>query len=304
MKEWMFDEYTNYEQRIRRLSENTLRAYKRDIEGFIDFCQREQLAPQVVTYPVVRAWVNELVRGGIKPRSVNRKLSTMRGYFDFLSREKVVGQNPFTRMRGLRMETKLPIHMYHNEIQEFIDSTGSDFKGLRDKLIFELLYSTGCRVSELVGINTRDLKNSNSFKVKGKGNKERFVYLTSNTRKTLNEYLARRNLRVNAREADAARALLLSNKYARISTRGVFHIITSYASRLGFIKKIGPHTFRHSFATGLVENDADIRIVQELLGHASLSTTQVYTHIGINRLKRIYRQAHPHGSYTNRRSTI
>jgi integrase/recombinase XerC/integrase/recombinase XerD len=195
----------------------------------------------------------------------------------------------------MKTEQSLPDFLFENEIDDLLKLPDGDFWGLRDTCIFELLYSTGCRISELTGINIADISlKERTVRVKGKGNRDRIVYLGRGAAEALKEYLPKKNGFVDKNDVDAVHALFLNYRGRRITQRGIFGIINKYVTRLGLMKRVGPHTFRHSFATHLINRGADVRAVQELLGHSSLSTTQIYTHMGLARLKSIYSESHPH----------
>ncbi|MDC7124029.1 MAG: tyrosine-type recombinase/integrase, partial [Spirochaetales bacterium] len=216
-------------------------------------------------------------------------------YYKWLLLQGYIGFNPFDNIRSLKKQHKLPDYLFEKEIDALIALTGTGFTGIRDRFILELLYSTGCRVSEAVSINISDIDfKDHAIKVSGKGQKERIVFLGKRAMNCLEEYLALRNIRADKDDPDAVNALLLNFRGARITQRGIAGIIEKYVSKSGIVKNVSPHTFRHSFATHLVEHGADIRVVQEMLGHESLSTTQIYTHMGIERLRDVYNQAHPH----------
>jgi site-specific recombinase XerD len=216
--------------------------------------------------------------------------------------------NPFAEVRGLRTPKRLPSFLFEDEMARLVDlpetaaagraspDRGSDdgFWRLRDHTVLEVLYSTGCRVSELVALDLADLDlGTGTARVTGKGDKERNVFLGGSALACLREYLLKRTGRA-AGDADSAAALFLNQRGRRITDRGVRFILAGWLAQAGLGKRVTPHTFRHSFATHLLDRGADIRAVQELLGHASLSTTQVYTHVGLERLKKVYRRAHPH----------
>ena len=228
--------------------------------------------------------------------TVNRRLSALKGYYEWRRRRIPGSVNPFLSSRTVKKGRRLPGYLTHEEIEVFLDSTGTDFAGLRDKVLFELLYSTGCRVGEICSLNVSDVIRR-QVRVRGKGNKERMVFIGNRAAEALEEYLPVR-LEFSAEDTDSRRALILDLRGERLTTRGVYYLIRRYAASTGMAKKVTPHTFRHSFATHVLDEGADIRTVQELLGHASLSTTQIYTHTGIERIKQVYRLSHPHAKRT------
>ncbi|MFW5684246.1 MAG: tyrosine-type recombinase/integrase, partial [Spirochaetota bacterium] len=202
---------------------------------------------------------------------------------------------PLEGVRGLRKQRHLPTFLFEAEMGRLLTLEGDDFTTLRDRLILELLYSTGCRISELVMINLDDIDfKRGRILVHGKGRKDRIVFLGKTAREVLADYLPYRSERLARLGRRDEKALVMNANGQRITQRGVAGIIQKRVLEKGIAKRVSPHTFRHSFATHILDHGADIRVVQELLGHSSLSTTQVYTHLGLGALKRIYEQAHPH----------
>lgn len=290
------DEYCTYLRSVRALSDATVRSYRTDLGRLERWMRIEELEERELDHRVVRGFVAALSREGLATTTVNRILSSARGYFDYRVRFGVIPSNPMKSISGLKRGPRLPGFLFESEIESLMELPGDDFKGMRDRLIMEMLYSTGCRVSELVDINLEDVEiRSGSILVRGKGGKERFVFLGSKAKQALREYLAIRSLRRPERDSvDSSRALIWNLRGQRLTQRGVAMILEEYVQKSGILKRVSPHTFRHSFATHLLDHGADIRAVQEMLGHSSLSTTQVYTHVGIERLKRVYVGAHPH----------
>jgi integrase/recombinase XerC len=225
----------------------------------------------------------------------------VRGWYRYMERRNIVHANPFAEIRSLRTEKRLPSFLFEDEMARLIEMPSHDacpdhdaFWKLRDRAVLETLYSTGCRISELVSLNLSDVDLKNrTARVLGKGSRERYVFLGAAAVEALSDYMT---LRVaHARKTDeSARALFINRRDGRITDRGVRFVLSEYLSRANLGKRVTPHTFRHSFATHLLDRGADIRAVQELLGHASLSTTQVYTHVGVEKLRKVYRRAHPH----------
>jgi integrase/recombinase XerC/integrase/recombinase XerD len=186
--------------------------------------------------------------------------------------------------------------MSEKEIVKLLSMPDDTYAGTRDRAILELLYSTGCRVAEVHSMNLRDVvRGKKAVRVRGKGGKERYVFLGGPAREALGLYIGQRKNHVRTEDPDAVRALFLNLKGGRLTQRGIALIIEKYLVNSGISKRVSPHTFRHSFATHLIDHGADIRMVQEMLGHSSVSTTQIYTHVGLEKLKKVYREAHPHG---------
>jgi tyrosine recombinase XerC len=294
------EEYLDYLS-SRNLSPHTLASYRHDLSLYDAFLRERGVSEEEAGLTDARAFVSRLASGGLSARSVNRIVSGVRGYYRFRERFAGGGANPFSDIRSLRTEKRLPSFLFEEEMTRLLElpgrtgSCGEDpFLALRDRAVLEMLYSTGCRISELVSLDVTDVNlRERSAVVMGKGSKERIVFIGTQALAVLREYLLRRGVRA-ARDSDSARALFVNGRGRRLTDRGVRFILGSYIRTAGLAKKVTPHTFRHSFATHLLDRGADIRAVQELLGHASLSTTQVYTHVGVERLKKVYRRAHPH----------
>ncbi len=294
------ERFLDYCRSVRGLSENTVHAYGLDIERFFDFTRGRGIEDDAITEKTARSFMSELSKEKKSAGTMNRSLSSIKRFFSWKIRYGNGEINPFSGIKSLKNPRTLPDFFFESEIKKLIALPDDTFWGWRDKTIFELLYSTGCRISELVGINIMDISFAEkSIRVIGKGGKERFVFLGKAALNTLREYLGAKNGYIDKDNVDAAAALFINYKGRRISQRGIFDIIQKYVQKLGIEKRISPHTFRHTFATHLVNRGADIRMVQEMLGHASLSTTQIYTHMGVARLKKIYSEAHPHARRKN-----
>jgi tyrosine recombinase XerC len=300
----MHDDYLSYLGGVRKLSPHTLESYAKDLSKYEAFLKAGDVPPEKAGVAEARGFVAWLTREGLSPRSVNRMVSGVRGWYRFMERRGEAGSNPFAEIRSLRTEKRLPMFLFEDEMARLVEMPsrepcpdGEEFWKLRDRAVLETLYSTGCRISELVSLNCADidLKN-NTARVMGKGAKERNVFLGAAASEALREYMGLRPMHADAARPDDSRAVFLNQRGGRITDRGVRFILGEYLSRANLGKHVTPHTFRHSFATHLLDRGADIRAVQELLGHASLSTTQVYTHVGTERLKKVYRRAHPHAT--------
>lgn len=290
--------YLSYLAGTRRLSNDTVRAYRRDLYLYEDYLGREELEWDKVDSRAARNFLSELSARGDAAASINRSLSALRRFYDYYWKKDRVNVNPFKEISGLKKGRRVPLVLYSRDWDSLIDAVeGNDFENCRDRLLLELLYSTGCRVSEAAGINLKDFTRSyRELKVTGKGKKERIVFLGEPARDALQAYLPLREFRQDHLDPDAARALFLNQRGHRLTVRGIALLIQECVRRAGLTGKISPHSFRHTFATDMLNNGANIREVQEMLGHASLSTTQVYTHVGIEHLKQVYRKAHPHGN--------
>ena len=294
----MREGYVNYLKRVRGLSPHTVDGYRHDLALYEEFLSAEELEVSHVTPRQARGYISSLTREERSPATVNRALSVLKGYYGYLLKQEMVSSNPFASIGSVKRGKDLPEVLFESEIQKILeepDLDGDTFYALRNKLILELLYSTGCRVSELVGIDITDISvKAGSILVRGKGEKERVVFLGGDATQSLLTYLPYRKSRVKSDDPASAGALLINARGSRITRRSIGSIVRVYAGALQLPKRVSPHTFRHSFATHLLDRGADLRAVQEMLGHANLSTTQVYTHLGFDRLKAAYRSAHPH----------
>ena len=288
-------DYLAYLESVRQLSPASVRAYRGDLIAFGLWLERSGLTEDDVDQALARRYIAHLSRQNAAPTTINRVLSSLKGYFRFLVRTGVKSGSAMDGVRGLRRHRRLPTFLFEDEVAALLRVDGADFTSVRDRLILELLYSTGCRISELVTINLDDIDfTGGRVLVHGKGKKDRFVFLGRPAGEALLVYLPVRSARLNRSGLREEKALVLNSNGHRITQRGVAGIIQKRIVEKGIAKKVSPHTFRHSFATHILDRGADIRIVQELLGHSSLSTTQVYTHLGLGQLKKIYDAAHPH----------
>lgn len=302
-------DWLHHLREVRRLSEATIRSYRRDMAAWTAFLSERGMKDADAGVPEARSFMARMSARHIAPATVNRRLSALKGYYEWRRRREPEIRNPFAELRGVRKGRRLPGCLTHEELEAFIDAAGSDFAGLRDRVLFELLYSTGCRVGELCALNIEDVRHRR-VRVKGKGSRERLVFIGDKAAGALADYLPSRmqrssgaGLETPGKTPDEERALILDLRGRRLTPRGVYYLIRRFAVITGCAKAVSPHSFRHSFATHLLDEGADIRGVQEMLGHASLSTTQIYTHTGIERIKQVYRQSHPHAGRKTTRET-
>ncbi|MDZ7262712.1 MAG: tyrosine recombinase XerC [candidate division KSB1 bacterium] len=283
----------------RNYSEYTIRSYQTDLYQFFDFLQdRFQTSEYLLTTvdkSTFRAFLSLLAQQGLKARSINRKLACLRSFFNYLVKEGVLGANPTVNLFSLKMEKRLPGNLSFEAIWKALQIPNEEEAlGLRDKAILELFYGTGIRLGELAGLNVDDVDFHNGLiKVKGKGSRERLVPLGKIASITVKKYLQRRQELFCLTTLPDREALFLNKFGRRLSRRGIQRRVDKFLSYVSESGKTHPHVLRHSFATHLLDEGADLSAVKELLGHASLSTTQVYTQVTTERLKRVYRQAHP-----------
>jgi len=288
--------YLAYLGAIRSLSPRTITAYADDLRLFEASCARSGRSVEEAGPSEAREFVAGLVRGGYATSSVNRALSAVKGFYRYLVRFGQAASNPAKDVESLPMARTLPDFMFEDEMAGFIESASDDgFAGARDRAIFETLYSTGCRVSELSGLRLADVDlSAGRARVTGKGSKERTVFLSGKAVEAIAAWLPFRRARL-ASDSPESR-LFLNAKSGPLSPRGVAYIVERRALASGRRKRLSPHGFRHSFATHLVGRGADIRVVQALLGHENISTTQIYTHVDMARLRAVYDGAHPHAA--------
>ena len=282
----------------KKYSQHTAVAYENDIEMFELYLSREFSESKVsnANYSQIRSWIVKLVSSNVTNRTINRKVSSLNSYYKFLLKIQSIEFNPLTQHKALKVSKKLQIPFSETEITSVLNLIETDsFEGLRDKLIVELFYSTGMRRTELVNLQLSDVDISQGqLKVLGKRNKERFIPLLSTVIRTYQAYLIERS---NLKEVQDSKSLLLTRKGFKIYEKLVYRVIVNYFDTISSKVKKSPHILRHSFATHLLNNGADLNSVKELLGHSSLASTQVYTHSSVAELKKVYEKAHPRTSF-------
>ncbi|MBE6152891.1 MAG: tyrosine recombinase XerC [Firmicutes bacterium] len=293
MEQYLSEFLENIEYQ-RGYSENTIINYENDIEEFISFLKKDGINKlKDVDYGVVRLYLKELYDKKYSRNSVSRKLSSLRSFFKYLHTKKKIEMNPFTLVSSPKKEKRLPKFLYNEDIEKIFEVPNiTNPLGQRDSLILELLYDTGIRVGELVNIKLKDIDCSNkTIRILGKGNKERIVLFGVYLDDILNLYIneGRKELLKNKN----SEYLILNAQGNNITTRGVRLIVENIIKKACINIHVTPHTLRHTFATHLLENGADLLTVKELLGHSSLGSTQVYTHITNERLRNVYLNSHP-----------
>jgi len=293
-----FTAYRDYLKLEKNYSDHTVKAYLADLNRFLDFSRDEYQLESIeeVPYSIIRSWIVSMVEGGVSNRSINRKVSSLKSYYKFLLKTGTLNSSPLAKHKALKTRTKVQVPFSQKEIEMVIELLGAEegFEGLRNKLIVELFYSAGLRRAELVGLQLADLDlEQRTLKVLGKRNKERLLPLLPSVASTLGAYLAEREKLADLRDPEF---LLLSKKGVKLYETLVYRIINNYFSKASQKVKRSPHILRHSFATHLLNEGADLNAVKELLGHSSLASTQVYTHNSIARLKEVYQNTHPRNS--------
>lgn len=289
-------EFCDYLKYQRNYSELTIESYQREIMQFVDYLKRESVHGfQDVEYQFLRGYLIFLHDQNLNTSTINHKLSTLRSFYRFLQREEYVSDNPFLLIESLKTIQKNPDFLYVDEMEELLDSIDTSTPlGVRNKAMLELMYASGLRCSEVVNLTLAQLDFQNQILlIHGKGNKDRYVPFHDYASDWLKDYIddARKTL-MNVQHQDHDFVFVNKNG-GRMTNRGVQNIVERISMNYDASRKIHPHTFRHSFATHLLESGVDLRIVQELLGHANLSTTQVYTHISNKYLKEVYDETHP-----------
>ena len=284
------NKFITYLSSEKRFSEHTIKSYTTDLKQFTSFLLAEfQIIDEIneISFQIIRTWIASLLEKGINPRSVNRKISTLKTYFKFLIREGELVENPMMKVVAPKSKKRLPVFIEEDQIASLLNEVQFEegFVGQRNKLIIELFYVTGIRLSELINIKISDVDfNNQSIKVLGKRNKERIIPLSSNVVNDLNIFI----------ENNQKNKYLFTNlEGEKLYNKLVYRLVNKYIGEISSVNKKSPHILRHTFATHMLNNGADINAIKELLGHANLSATQVYTHNTIEKLKTVYKQAHP-----------
>lgn len=290
------ERFIQYIQFEKRYSPHTVSAYQSDLDQFFKFLNEPEPTvnhPAEITYQHIRSWMVHLM-GEMTARSVNRKIATLRKYFKFLLREGVIVDNPASKIQSPKNVKHLPVVVEDEKLNAMLNSKevfGDDFEGTRNKLVLEILFGTGIRLAELVGLKEQDINMyDGTIKVLGKRNKERIVPINHELKLLLEQYT---DLKKKHFSHNNSVTLIVTNKGSDVYPKFIYLIVHKYLSYISTQNKKSPHVLRHTFATSLLNRGADLNAIKELLGHANLSATQVYTHNSVERLKSIYKQAHP-----------
>ncbi len=284
----LIESYLSYLLLEKKYSRHTVTAYSKDIQSFQLFIGKSVLK---IEYSMIRTWIVSLVEDGLSNRSINRKVSSLNSFYKFLLQIEEIKKNPLSRHKALKVAKRVLVPFSELELDDVIKKIGEGvgFERVRDKLIVELLYSTGIRRSELINLKIKDVDlDAGVLKVLGKRNKERYVPILKSVKQSVQEYFLERK----KMELDTP-FLFVTSKGNKIYGTLVYRVINSYFSSVSMKVKKSPHVIRHSFATHLLNEGADLNSVKELLGHSSLASTQVYTHTSLGHLKKVYNQAHP-----------
>lgn len=278
----------------KRYSQHTLISYQTDLEQFFAYLSSQFDSPDVpaITAMFIRSWLAEMKEDGLESRSLNRKISSLKSFFRFQLKNGVIQQSPMTTIVSPKLNKRLPVFVEEKDIQTLFDYVefSADWKGRTEKLVLQLFYSTGMRLSELIGLKESQVDDSlKQVKVLGKGNKERIIPVSAELVQLLREYIKEKPVQQEERDP----RLFLTEKGKPLQPRQVYGFVKQHLATVTTIQQKSPHILRHSFATHLMNNGADLNAVKELLGHSSLAATQVYTHNTIEKLKEVFRKAHP-----------
>ena len=287
----MIESFLKYLKFEKRFSRHTLVSYQTDLKQFKEFLSTFDSTPEAATHIDVRAWIVSLVENQISARSINRKIATLRSFYKFLLKREIITTDPSSRIKVLKTAKRLPQFVKQSELNILLDQF--DFKnslnGWRDRVMLEVLYGTGIRLSELVNLEVKDIDlNKQTIKVLGKRNKERVIPFSNGLKVVILDYM-------KAKEGLITKNgfFLITNKGEKVYPEFVYRIIKKYLKNYTSADKTSPHVLRHTFATHLLNKGADLNAVKDLLGHSSLAATQVYTHNSMEKLKKVFDQAHP-----------
>lgn len=291
----MLDTFIKYLSYEKRYSENTVQAYHRDIRQFLKYGSDSYDIEDInaFTQSHIRSWIVFMVQNGLSPRSVNRKISAIKSYFSFLKKNGHLNANPATNARMLKTEKRLPQYLQEDEMRNLLDKLvfEENFKGYRDKLVLETLYITGMRREELISLKDTDVDYSRKvIRIFGKGKKERLMPVSEKFLIEIQKYKQIRDLFF---ENDVFGSIFVNESGNKMGPKYVYNIVHEYLSMVSKLERRSPHVLRHSFATHLSNHGAKLNAIKELLGHASLNTTQIYTHNTIEQLKKVYQKSHP-----------
>jgi len=297
MNNQKIENFLNYLRNEKNYSEHTLKNYENDLKQFFQFLSQQKIEDlKRVDHILIRSFLASLYEQNYEKKSIARKLACLKSFFKYLLKNNFIDDNPADYVSSPKIPKKLPNFLYEDNIKNIIEffNQPDDFEKSRERAILETLYSTGIRVSELVNLNLKDINlEAGTAIVFGKGKKERIVPLGSKCIEALKIFIKQRNQLLNKLNK-TEKALFINKNGNRLTDRGIRYIFDKHIKKLAEIEKVSPHTIRHTFATHMLNNGCDIRIVQEILGHSNLSTTQIYTHISKKKLKSDYLKFHPH----------
>lgn len=291
----LIEAYLDYLVNVRGYSEKTAISYRHDLLRLEEYLTKHSLELKNFVFEDARDFTLSLYEEKLSHATINRILSANRSFFHNLCEKNEIQAQPFTRIKRAKQGQRLPTVLTQEEIDSVLNAEISDYTSLMEVTMFNLFYSTGCRLSEIIEMKVDDINiEERRILVTGKGNKQRYVFLTHRAISFLDKYLPKRTQILKQNRAEDNKILLINKKGKKLPLSSVHIIFDKYRVKLGITKKFTPHVFRHSFATHLLDNNSDIRFVQALLGHQSIGTTQIYTHVTSRRLESVYRNAHPH----------
>lgn len=287
--------FLNYIEFEKRYSKHTIVSYKNDLMQFSVFLKGEYEIKKLtdVQYSHIRHWIIQLMEDGINSKTINRKIATLKSYYKFQLREGIISKNPTLQIKSPKVKKKLPVFIEEKNMENLLDyfEFQNDFKGIRDRLVIELLYGTGIRLSELIELQERDISiYEKTIKVLGKGNKERIIPINPNLLETIKLYHL---VKKDENFGNKTDQLIVKNDGDKVYPTFIYRMVKKYLGAVTTVEKKSPHVLRHTFATHLLNKGADLNAVKDLLGHTSLAATQVYTHNSIEKLKKVFDQAHP-----------
>lgn len=286
--------FLEYSRSIRNLSSNTVLSYRIDLEEWASWCRERHIGMDDFSREDAKEYVRHL-SAAFAERSVLRKITSLRSYFSYLQLMEIRKDNPLESISLRSKQRRLPSVLTEEEVSSLLELPYSDFMGFRDHILFFFLYSTGARISEALGVDAEDIEfRQRRILVRGKGDKDRFLFLPEALVDELSAYIEERNRYLANKGIKGEKALFIGASGKRLPLSSAHIIFDEYRLRMGWQKEFTPHTLRHSFATHMMDRGADIRLVQELLGHESISTTQIYTHVSVRKLKKVYDKTHPH----------
>lgn len=286
-----FLDYLEFEKRY---SGRTIESYRTDLLQFEQFCAKlDIITIYLADSKIIRSWIVSLIEGGCSNRSVNRKISTLKSFFKYLLRQGTIQNNPLFKIQSLKNRKLVPVFVTQNQIQQLLEEVefGSDLTGCRNRLIVELLYFTGIRLSEMIHLKKPDIDRQNlTLKVLGKRNKERIIPITLSMIRLMDSYVS---ISENEAPINDEGYLIVTNSGEKLYPKLVYRIVRHAIGQVTTMEKRSPHVLRHTFATHMLNNGAGISVIKELLGHSSLAATQIYAHSTFEKLKSVYKQAHP-----------
>ena len=287
--------FFNYIEFEKRYSKHTITSYKNDLTQFSAFLEKEYEISKLIEvgHPQIRHWIITLMENEMDPKTINRKIATLKSYYKFQLREGVISKNPTLKIIAPKVQKKLPVFVEESSMENLLDyfEFSNDFKGIRDRVVIELLYGTGMRLSELIEMKENNISiYDKTIKVLGKGNKERIIPVNPNLLETIKLYQQTKKDENFRNKVDQ---FVVKNDGEKVYPTFIYRMVKKYLGAVTTSEKKSPHVLRHTFATHLLNKGADLNAVKELLGHTSLAATQVYTHNSIDKLKKVFEQAHP-----------